>query len=165
MTMGSASQFVEITSAFNESQRSTSAASTTASLALPMRWCRASFAATVCWRAARRWEYSVWGCGKIASVGRGLVYYSNGCKLARSMGRFSRTRIRACVEEGLEAFVAAVLQRATAIGEWRDGDGALRCAASRTRATATAAAEPKAPIPHGQDGRYKVMTFISVRSS
>src|SRR5277367_6023651 len=70
--MGRASQYVEITSAFSESQRRTSAARTTASLALPTRWCRASFAATVCWRAARRCEYSAWGCGKIASVGRGV---------------------------------------------------------------------------------------------
>src|SRR5271154_1320646 len=48
------------------------------------------------------------------------------------MGRFLRTRIRVCVEEGREVFVAAVPQRATAVGKWRDGDGALKCAATKS---------------------------------
>src|SRR5271168_4958913 len=79
--MGSSSQYVEITSSFSESHRSTIATTTVASLALPMRWCRASFAATVCWRAARRCEYSAWGCDKIASVGRGLSLLLGGFEI------------------------------------------------------------------------------------
>src|ERR1700677_4840183 len=71
---------------------------TVASFAFPICLCRASFAATVCSRAARRSVYAAWGCGKSCLRVAQVSLLLEGAQISVGRGRSSRSR--SCESQG-----------------------------------------------------------------